>query len=142
MKLHRIETFEELEKFMPLILQQKRMLKDRWGEDSEESYMRELISGFNQNLYFAEESNGTLLYFFALAEITQNTELCMFVRSVYVDKTLYPSTSDMIEELKKIAKFCGFRTVIWSSTRLGKSYQKWMNKLGARLVSRVYKMEL
>ncbi len=142
MKLHRITSFAELEELLPLILTQKRLLKGRLGGDTEVAFMQELLGGFKQNLYFGEAHNGTLLYFFAVTELDYEQERCLFVRTAYVDRFLYHETQGLIDQLIDFARPLGYKTVMWISTRLGKAYQKWMDKISAKLVSKVYKLEI
>ena len=131
MNLKRVETFEELLSLLPSVAQLHSELDGFWEPDlSREEFVAELTNKFNaSNFFFADVENGKLVYFVVVLRDTN--ERCFFWL-FYMNKDHRHLTRDLLAQLKQLVKNLGFLVCDFSTTRLTKSYDRWVRKFGAQ----------
>lgn len=141
MKLHRLEDFSELLGFLPHLTSLHSELDGIWEPDlSKEDFTARIASTFKPyNYYFGQIENGRLVYFVIL---TKDSEDKCFFWLFYMNKEYRQFTKELLLELKQFAKDLGFKTCDFSTTRLTKSYDRWVKKFGAEPTCLTYRLVL
>ena len=140
MRLHRIETMGELITFIPLLVQEKRVVKNLWEPVGEEAFVQRLINNFEQGAYFGEIRGGALVYFYAVLPSEELDQIWLWV--VYHNKKFYSETRHLLKELITYFKALGYTSCLWASGILTSSYARWVEKMGAKLYTRTFKIDL
>lgn len=141
MNLKRVETFETLLSLLPSIAQLHSDLDGIWEPDlSREEFVAELTNKFNSsNFFFADVEDGKLIYFVVMLRDTN--ERCFFWL-FYMNKDHRHLTRDLLAQLKQFVKNLGFQVCDFSTTRLTKSYDRWVRKFGAEPICLTYRLIL
>ena len=141
MHLKRIETFNELLGFLPILIKTHKELDGIWEPDlSQEDFVAALTNNFQPtSYYFGDFTNGQLIYFVVL---TKSTDKQCFFWLFFMNKEYRQFTKQMLLELKEFAKSLGFTQCDFSTTRLTKSYDRWVRKFGAVPTMITYRLPL
>ena len=139
MTLHRINSLGELVEFVPQLVKLKTQLKELWDDCNETIFVQKLIKNFDQGLYFGEFRGDELLYFYVV--LPGETSEQAWVWLIYHNKKFYTETRTCLNELVKILRSMGLRSVLWASSILTSSYNRWVEKRGGTLYAKIYKME-
>ena len=141
MNLHKIESFNELLGFLPHLTALHSELDGIWEPDlSQAEFAARVANAFTPgNHYFGQIENGHLVYFVIL---TKETDSKCFFWLFYMNKEYRQYTKSLLLELKQFAKDLGFITCDFSTTRLTKSYDRWVRKFGAEPICLTYRLIL
>lgn len=141
MNLKRINTFDELLSFLPHLVKTHKDLDGAWEPDlTQEDFVAELTNRFRSNAYyFGDVANGELVYFVVL---TKSDASNCFFWLFYMNKEYRLHTKSLLLELKEFAKNLGFTQCDFSTTRLTKSYDRWVRKFGAIPITLTYRLPL
>lgn len=141
MNLHRIESFSELLGFLPHLTRLHSELDGIWEPDlSKEEFTARVANTFNPNNYFFGEIAKQDLVYFVL--LTKDTDDKCFFWLFYMNKEYRQFTKELLFELKQFTKDLGFKTCDFSTTRLTKSYDRWVRKFGAEPHTINYRLPL
>lgn len=139
MNLRRLTKFSELAKMAPLLGELHGSLEGKWEPDStSEEFLQSLLENFEESAYYFGDcgADGRLIYFAVL--LRQTNEKALFWL-FYMNKEHRDLTRSIIEQLKIFMRQQGFTTVYTQSTRTSSSYERWLEKFGAKKVAIVYK---
>lgn len=125
--------------FIPLLVQEKKLVKNLWKPVDEEAFVQALINNFDQGIYFGEIRGGSLVYFYAVLPSEEPSQFWLWV--VYHNKKFYSETRHLLKELLAYFKALGYTSGLWASGILTSSYARWVEKQGAKLYTRTYKIE-
>lgn len=141
MQLHQITDFNELMGFLPILVRTHAELDGIWEpEKTKEEFVSTLTTEFKStNYYFGAIENGKLAYFVV---ILRETDTKAFFWLFYMNKDYRLQTRQLLLDLKLLLHNLGFRRVELVTTRLTKSYNRWISKFGAQPVALTYRMEI
>lgn len=142
MGLVELKTFEELMRFMPLILRVYKDLEGLWeGGTSMADFVQLLTDSFNppNSHYYGIRVDDKLFYFVV---ITPYEEGIGNVWLFYINKDKRQYTKAFLETLRAECKRNGYKQLIFNSGRMTRSYDRWVTKLGAVKHSITYKLHL
>lgn len=139
--LHRITDIKELLTFAPKLLELHAGLEGKWEPDlTAQEFFASLLRYFDEKAYYFGAMRGDeLLYFSVLLRETDKKALFWLF---YMNPTLRLETKNTLNELKKFMQKEGFSTVYTQSTRTSSSYERWLEKFGAKKVAIIYKFTI
>ena len=139
--LKRIETIVDFALFVPEICRMHDVFANKWDKESDQDgFLSELVSNFSSKSWFfgSLDETGKMEYFIVLYDLGQN---CQF-RAFYVDKQKHELTKVLIQEIREIIKDRNFKNCYFTTTRITKSYDRWVRKLGAKPCEITYNVNL
>lgn len=141
MNLNRINTLKELAIYTPFLLRLHHELEGKWQpEMSSHEFLGELISRFDADTYyFGEIRDGQLLYFLAGMKEDDKKAFCWLF---YMNKDYRAETKELLKQAMDFLRAKGFTTLYTQSTRTESSYERWLEKFGAKKLAIVYKFNL
>lgn len=141
MTLNQITKFEDLMSFLPLLGQLHHELDGIWEPDlGQNEFLASLSNNFNaENYYFGDVHEGKLVYFVVI--LRSSNDSCFFWL-FYMNKDYRQHTKALLLQLKQFARELGFKTVDFITTRMTKSYDRWVQKFGATKQSLTYRLVL
>ena len=127
--------------FLPLLSVLHIELDGIWEPDlTQNDFLAALSNNFKEeNFYFGDVKDGQLVYFVVLLK---NTNDNCFFWLFYMNKDYRVYTKVLLEQLKLFAADLGFKTVDFVTTRMTKSYDRWVQKFGAKKQSLTYRLSL
>jgi hypothetical protein len=142
MGLFEIKTFDELRKFIPLLVKIHRDLDGFWEEGINESDFVALLSEqfFRNNTGFYGIRDGETLHYF-IAVVDRGDGFC-HCWLLYINKNSRVHSTNLIKTLKSEYKRLGYSKMTFTTTRITRSFDRWVSKFGAQKSSLTYKMEL
>jgi len=142
MTLKRISNIVELAQFLPELVRLHSDLDGKWEDElDQDTFFLKLLSNFREDSYYFGELNddGHLKYF--IATLPQDREKALFWL-FYMNPDHREETRALLGDLRGELKRLGFKEVRFSTTRLTKSYQRWVEKFGAEPYELIYKLHL
>jgi|SRR5690606_17356815 len=141
-KLKEIPNILELADFLPALCSLHQELDGKWEDELDETdFFIKLLSNFsNDSRYFGDfDESGNIKYFIAV--LRQESEIALFWL-FYMNPDYRTETRGVLDELRQFLNDSGYREVRFSSTRITKSYQRWVEKFGAEPYEIIYKLKL
>lgn len=141
MNLTIINSLEELVKFLPSLVKVFKQLDGVWEKDlSTEQFVVMLMDKFGDDtVYYGELKDGVLNYFIAVSYQKNNSAWFWLF---YVDKNYRFNTNTLLELLRVDLKSSGVTSMLFSTSRMTKSYDKWVKKFGAEKHLITYKLKI
>lgn len=142
MNINRIQTVTKLARFIPSLTLLHESLEGRWEPDmTTEQFLSKVIEYFRpENYYFGELSeSGELIYFITLLP---EEKPCATFWLFYMNKNFRDQTQELLKLYADWAIAEGYTTIYSYSTRIEKSYERWLKKFGAQKLATVYKFNL
>jgi hypothetical protein len=141
--LRRITTLKELATFTPKLLQLHKGLDGLWEPElNSHEFLANLIDKFDEDAYYFGDfcSDGSLLYFAALIPHRERSAMFWLF---YANKDYRNETRPLLFDMKAYIKKTGkYDTVYSQSTRTASSYERWLEKFGAKKLAITYKFNL
>ena len=108
---------------------------------SKSEFLEETVRRFqNDSWYFGKlDEEGEIVYF-AIIQRQNATEA--FFHLFYMNPKYRDFTKEVTKLLKDFMRNQGFARCFLSTTRLTQSYDRWLEKQGAVLHSKIYKLDL
>lgn len=141
MNLVKLDTIVDLGKFIPELTRLHESFDGKWEPELDtQSFIAKLIQNFdNRSWYFGENNeSGTLKYFIAMLEDAPKACFWLF----YVNPTFRNETKELLDALKIFVKQNGITTCYATSNRMTSSYERWIEKHGAKKHLITYKFDL
>jgi len=141
MQLHRITDFNELLGFLPHLVRTHAELDGIWEPDkNKEEFVSMLTNEFKpSSYYFGEIKDKELAYFVV---VLRETDKKAFFWLFYMNKNYRLQTRSLLLELHAFAKSLGFEEAELITTRLTKSYDRWISKFGWVQKAITYRLKL
>ena len=140
-QLKRIKTLEDFSRFIPEICRMHDEFASKWNNESDQNaFLSELVADFTgkAQYYGSLDENGLMEYLIIIYD--QGLD-CLF-RVFYVHKTKHEMTKTLLSELRTILKSLKYRHCFFTTTRVTKSYDRWVRKLGAKPCEITYNVDL
>lgn len=134
-------TPEEATVLFPLILQLKKEHKFLSPELSDEQFKADFLQDLESSALYAEIENSNLKHF---AYIHLESQEEVFAWLVYSCKECWNtnSTKDFVTKIMTQLKEVGVKKIRFSTNNTKLSYERWVVKLGARLVEKTFKVTI
>lgn len=140
--MKRIETTEELFTFLPKLVQLHEQLEHRWqAEHTQQKFAAKLLELFKKkNYYFGElDEKGNIKYFFAVVDESKGKA---YYWLLYIHKDLRTVSKELVHNSLNFLRSKGFTSVEFATTRLTRSYKRWVEGFGARAKTMIYEIDL
>lgn len=140
--IQRIDSIEKLSEYFPLIVFLfKKSPNIFLPAKTPEEYIQRVISLFCQNdsMIFGKITRGKVDFFLVCSPYEDNTSL--WVDLCYSDPRQYNKTLSRIEQCKTYTMAKGIKTWYWQTTRLTRSFRRFMLKLNAKPFIITYKLK-
>jgi hypothetical protein len=127
---------------MPTLIKLHEELDGKWEpEITSQEFACSLVSYFDERAYYYGDFNekGELIYFVALLHQDEKTILFWLF---YMNKDFRQATKEILHSIKEMLLSKGVTTAFSQSTRLTSSYERWIEKFGAKKVAITYKFNL
>jgi len=141
MGLVEISDIRDLIAFLPILVKKHKELGGYWEADlSTEDFVAALTNKFGKGVtYYGIKNGDQLVYFIALIHVNDSSvNFWLF----YIDKNYHQHTKNLILMLKNVYKEKGYRTATFVTSRITRSYDRWVSKFGATKSLLTYKLEL
>jgi hypothetical protein len=142
MGLVEIKTFADLLAFLPLLVKLHDQLDGYWQSDtSVTDFVALLTNNFGKagSKYYGIKNGDKLSYFIAVLDDGKpKATFWLF----YVNKEHYKNTKNLVKTLFSDLKSLGYSELSFTTTRMTRSYDRWVSGFGARKHSLNYKLSL
>lgn len=141
MGLVEITDIRELIAFLPLLVKKHKELGGYWEADlSTEDFVAALTNRFGKDVtYFGIKNGDKLIYFIGMIRTGEESlNFWLF----YIDKEYRQHTKNLLMILKSTYKERGFKHALFVTSRITRSYDRWVSKFGAVKHLLTYKLEL
>lgn len=141
MGLIEITDIRELIAFLPLLVKKHKELGGYWeAELSTEDFVAALTNKFGKDVtYYGIKNGDHLVYFIAMIHTNDSTiNFWLF----YIDKDSRQHTKNLLLMLKSVYKEKGYKFGTFVTSRITRSYDRWVSKFGATKSLLTYKLEL
>lgn len=142
MGLVEILTFDELRRFLPLLLKVHKELDGFWEEGINEADFVALLTEqffIKDTKFYGLKHENELFYFMAV--VPRGVDKCHFWL-LYVNKTKREYSNKLVETVLSELKRLGYKKLTFSTTRMTRSYDRWVSKFGAQKQSLTYQISL
>jgi len=142
MGLVEIKTFEELMRFMPLIIRTYKDLDGLWeGGTDLADFLQLLTDNFNTpgSHYYGIKVDDKLFYFVVILPCELHIATFWLF---YVNKDKRAYTKSLLDTIRAECKRNGYKHLNFTTVRMTRSFDRWVTKLGAVKHSLTYKLPL
>jgi len=142
MTLRCLTKITELAEFCPKLVALHSTLEGKWEPDlTQGEFFISILNNFEQGSYFFGDftKEGEIAYFAVLAK--ENATRAFFWL-FYMNAKLRTETKGILDDLRVFMKAEGFFTVCSNTTRMTRSYERWIQKFGAEKVAITYQFNL
>jgi hypothetical protein len=142
MGLIEITSFAALRAFIPLLVKVYKELDGYWEEGiGVEDFVALLSEQFYTpgRRFYGLQINGELCYFISVVQ--RSTTECHFWL-FYVNKNKREHTTRLVNTLFSELRRGGYKELTFTTTRMTRSYDRWVAKFGAQKKSINYKLDL
>ena len=141
MGLVEITDIRELIAFLPLLVKKHKELGGYWEADlTTEDFVAAITNRYGKDVTYYGLRNGDKLTYF-IAMIYTGTESANFWL-FYIDKEQRQHTKNLLAILKAACKARGIKHMQFVTSRITRSYDRWVSKFGAKKFLLTYKLEL
>lgn len=139
--LHRVTSITDLLSWVPKLTRLFEDLDGLWEPDlSKEEFLNRLLNSFYSGSFiFLKDSERGIVY---VVVIEQETSTLAHFWLFYVNKDFREQTKNLIHDIIAFCKENHFAKIRFSTTRLTSSYDRWVEKFGAKKKFVTYEMEI
>lgn len=141
MGLNEIKTLNELLQFMPLLVKLKKDLDGYWAYNLNSSeFVAELTNRFQKDSFYYGLKYGDELYYFIAVDRVKPTKAIFWL--FYMNKNKREHTRNLLNTLKSEFARMGCKKAEFTTTRMTRSYDRWVSSFGATKTSLTYSLNL
>lgn len=141
MGLNEIKTLEELLAFLPLLVKLKSELDGYWAYNMNAAeFVAELTNRFQKDSFYYGIKNGNEVYYFIAVDRISNKKAIFWL--FYMNKDKRDHTKGLLDTLRAEFVRKGCKTAEFTTTRMTRSYDRWVSGFGAVKTSLTYTLTL
>lgn len=131
MRLHSIETFEELITFVPALIRVKQDVIGACAVLDKQNMVAEITRRFKPKNHFLGEldENDELDYFICVCEVDEDT---VEMWAIYAKKELRTSVNEVLRTVVHSLQACHYNEILIESSNMKTACRRWLEKLGAK----------